>query len=127
VTTFPVAAARTVALSAIYGLAKQTVLLTVTPPPAATISSLTISPDQVPGGSNTQGTVTLTAPAGSGGLRVDLRSSSIITATVTPNFLIIPQGQISATFVISTSRFTGVVTITATAGAVSKTATLTVQ
>jgi uncharacterized protein (TIGR03437 family) len=127
VATFTVTAARTVSIAAIYGLLKQTALLTVSPPPPPTLSSLTIAPTQVQGGSSAQGTVTLTSAAGNGGVRVDLQSSSVLTASVSPNFLIIPQGQISATFLITTSRFSGVVTITATAGGISKTATLTVQ
>jgi hypothetical protein len=51
----------------------------------------------------------------------------LLTAAVSPNFAIIPQGQTSAVFTITTSRFPGVVTFTATAGGVSKTASLTVQ
>jgi hypothetical protein len=91
-----------------------------------TLSSLVISPNQVTGGSSTQGTVTLTGPAGAGGVRVDLQSDSLIRAT-SPSFVIIPQGQSSAGFTITTSHFQGVVTFTATAGGVKKTATLTVQ
>jgi len=105
----------------------QTVLLTVNPPAAVVLSSLTIAPDHVVGGNSTQATVTLTGPAGMGGVRVDVQSSSILTAAVSPNFAIIPQGQTSAVFPITTSRFAGVVTFTATAGGVSKTASLTVQ
>jgi|GEM_PF-3414527 len=126
-TTSVVAAARTVSISATYAGSAQTVLLTVNPPAAVVLSSLTIAPDHVVGGNSTQATVTLTGPAGMGGVRVDVQSSSILTAAVSPNFAIIPQGQTSAVFTITTSRFAGVVTFTATAGGVSKTASLTVQ
>ena len=126
-TTSAVTAARTVSITAIYAGASQTVLLTVNPPAAVTLSSLTISPDHVTGGSSTQATVTLTGPAGTGGVRVDLQSSSLLTAAASPNFAIIPQGQSSAGLTITTSRFPGVVTFTATAGGVSKTAILTVR
>lgn len=126
-TTSAVTAARTVSITALYAGASQTVLLTVNPPAAVTLSSLTISPNQVTGGSTTQATVTLTGPAGFGGIRVDLQSSSQLTAAASPNFATIAQGQSSAGFTITTSRFPGVVTFTATAGGVSKTATLTVQ
>jgi uncharacterized protein (TIGR03437 family) len=126
-TTSAVTAARTVSITAIYAGASQTVLLTVNPPAAVTLSSLTISPDHVTGGSSTQATVTLTGPAGTGGVRVDLQSSSLLTAAASPNFAIIPQGQSSAGLTITTSRFPGVVTFTATAGGVSKTAILSVQ
>jgi hypothetical protein len=125
-TTSAVTAARTVSITATYATASQTVLLTVNPPTAVTLSSLVISPNQVTGGSSTQATVTLTGPAGAGGVRVDLQSSSLLTASV-PLFLIIPQGQTSAAFTIATTHFPGVVTIAATAGGVKKTATLTVQ
>ena len=126
-TTLVVTTARTVSITATYAAASQTVLLTVNPPAAATLSSLTIAPDHVAGGSGTLATVTLSGPAGMGGVRVDLQSSSVLTAAAAPNFAIIPQGQSSVTFTITTSRFTGVVTFTATAGGVSKTASLTVQ
>jgi uncharacterized protein (TIGR03437 family) len=125
-TTSAVTAARTVSITAIYAGSSQTVSLTVNPPAAVTLSSLVISPDHVTGGSHTQATVTLTGPAGSGGVRVDLQSNSLFTAA-SPNFAIIPQGQSSAGFTITTGSLPGVVTFTATAGGVSKTATLTVQ
>jgi hypothetical protein len=124
-TTSAVAAARVVSVIATYAAASQTVLLTVNPPAAVTLSSLVISPNQVTGGSSTQATVTLTGPAGAGGVRVDLQSSSL-TVSVLP-FVIIPQGQSSAGFTIATTHFPGAVTISATAGGVKKTATLTVQ
>jgi uncharacterized protein (TIGR03437 family) len=125
-TTSAVPAARTMSISATYAGLTQTVSLTVNPPAAVTLSSLTIAPDHVTGGGSTLATVTLTGPAGMGGVRVDLESSSILTAAAA-NFAIIPQGQTSAVFTITTSRFPGVVTFTATAGGVSKTASLTVQ
>ena len=125
--TSTVSTARTVSISATYAGLTQTVLLTVNPPAAATLSSLTIAPDHVAGGTSTLATVTLSGPAGMGGVRVDLQSSSVLTAAASPNFAIIPQGQTSAVLTITTSRFPGVVTFTATAGGVSKTASLTVQ
>jgi uncharacterized protein (TIGR03437 family) len=127
VTTSAVTAARTVTISAIYGLLRQTALLTVNPAAAVTLVSLTIAPDHVVGGNLAQGTVTLSGPAGSGGVRVNIQSSSVLTASASPNFVLIPQGQTSATFTITTSRFAGMVTFTATAGGVSQTANLTVQ
>ena len=125
-TTSAVTAARMVSITAIYAGASQTVSLTVNPPVTVTLSSLVISPDHVSGGSHTQATVTLTGPAGSGGVHVDLRSDSLFTAA-SPNFATIAQGQSSAGFTITTGSLPGVVTFTATAGGVSKTATLTVQ
>jgi trimeric autotransporter adhesin len=124
-TTSAVTAARTVSITATYAAASQTVLLTVNPPAAVTLSSLVISPNQVTGGSSTQATVTLTGPAGMGGVLVDLQSSSLTVSV--PRFVIIPQSQTSAVFTIATTQPPGVVTISATAGGVKKTATLTVQ
>jgi hypothetical protein len=42
-------------------------------------------------------------------------------------FVFVPQGQTSATFTIATTGFPNVVTITATAGGIRKTASLTVR
>lgn len=126
-TTTAVATSRTVPISASYTGSSQTVLLTVNPPAAVTLSSLTIAPTQVPGGTSAVATVTLSGPAGMGGVRVDVTSSSVLTASASPNYAIIQLGQTSATLAITTSRFPGVVTFTAAAGGVKKTATLTVQ
>jgi hypothetical protein len=125
--TSPVAVTRTAAITASYGGLSQTVFLTLTPPPPPTLSTLTITPNQVVGGTSTTATATLDSSAGIGGVRVDLRSSSVITATAIPSFVVILQGQNSASFTIMTNRFPGLVTFTATAGGVIKTATLTVQ
>ena len=125
-TTSAVTTAVAVSITAIYAGASQTASLTVNPPAAVILSSLTISPNQVTHGSSTQATVTLTGPAGMGGVRVNLQSSSPFTAAASPNFAIIAQGQSSAVLTITTT-FPGVATFTATAGGVSKTATLTVQ
>ena len=127
ITTSPVAVERTAAITASYGGLSQTVFLTLTPPPPPTLASLTITPDQVVGGTSTTATATLNSSAGAGGVRVDLRSSSVITATAIPSFVVILQGQNSASFTITTNRFPGLVTFTATSNGVSKTATLTVQ
>jgi uncharacterized protein (TIGR03437 family) len=127
-TTSAVTVARTVTISATYAGVAQTVLLTVNPPAAATLASLTIAPDHVTGGASAQGTVTLTGPAGFGGVRVDFQSSSVLTVAA-PSFMFITQGQSTASFNLATNRVAvaQTVTITATAGGVSKTAILTVQ
>jgi hypothetical protein len=127
ITTSAVAVERTVTITASYGGLSQSVFLTLTPPPPPTLSTLTITPDHVVGGTSTTATATLDGSAGAAGVRVDLRSSSVITATAIPSFVVILQGQNSASFTITTNRFPGLVTFTATAGGVIKTATLTVQ
>jgi hypothetical protein len=80
----------------------------------------------VTAGGTAQGTVTLNGVAGLGGFKVGLTVSPANSAGVPLLGLIVPQGQSSATFPITTT-LPKVVTITATAGGVSKTATLTVQ
>jgi len=127
ITTSPVGVARTATITASYGGLSQSVFLTLTPPPPPTLATLTITPDHVVGGTSTTATATLDGSAGAGGVQVELRSSSVITATAVPSFVVILQGQNSASFTIMTNRFPGLVTFTATSGGVSKTATLTVQ
>jgi uncharacterized protein (TIGR03437 family) len=127
ITTSPVGVARTATITASYGGLSQSVFLTLNPPPPPTLATLTITPDHVVGGTSTTATATLDGSAGAGGVQVELRSSSVITATAVPSFVVILQGQNSASFTIMTNRFPGLVTFTATSGGVSKTATLTVQ
>jgi uncharacterized protein (TIGR03437 family) len=132
-TTFTVATASvtsstTVAITAAYSGVKKPVLLTLNPPGLPAPANLALSPNIVKGGSSSKGTVTLSAPAPSGGLPVDLQTDNPFTAQV-PAVLIIPSGQNSATFTIGTVSVstTQTVTITASVGGVSKTAPLTVQ
>jgi hypothetical protein len=128
ITTSQTIFARTAIISAIYGGLTRRVSLTVNPVGTATLSGLSISPDHVTGGIATQGTVTLTAPAGAVGFTVALRSSALSAAQV-PVALTVPPGQSSATFTITTTSVAAAqtVTITATSGIMIKTATLTVQ
>jgi len=128
ITTTAVNSARTVTISASYQGLMQLASLSVTPPVAPALSGLTVSPDHVTGGTSAQGTITLTAPAGFGGMRVDLQSTSLLLAQV-PGFVIVPQGSTNFLFSIPTTRVITpqAVTITASAGGVSKSAVLTVQ
>jgi uncharacterized protein (TIGR03437 family) len=128
ITTLQVTSARTVTITASYMGVMQSVNLTVNPPGVAALFGLTLSPSQVTGGQTAQGTVTLTAPAGNGGLIVNLRSSSAVVAQV-PGFVIVPVGQTSATLTIQTNAVpaTQAVTITATAGSATQSAVLTVH
>ncbi len=100
-------------------------LLTGTTP--VTVSSLALNPASVVGGNTSQGTVTLSAAAPSGGAFVTLSSSNTIVATV-PASVTVSAGATSATFTASTSAVatSTPVTITASYNATSKTATLTV-
>ncbi len=98
-----------------------------TAPAAATLSSVTASPSSVVGGNTTTGAVTLTAPAPSGGVPVSL-SSSNTTAALVPASVTIPAGATSATFTITSKAVTAStpVTISASFGGITRTATLTV-
>jgi uncharacterized protein (TIGR03437 family) len=128
ITTLAVTTARTVTISATFQGITQTVTLSVIPQAAPVLSSLTVSPSAVIGGASTQGIVTLTAPSGFGSQQITLQSSSPVTASVPP-FVFVPQGATSVQFTINTIRVitTQSVTITATQGAVTRVAILTVQ
>ena len=95
---------------------------------SVTLSSVALSPTSVTGGSSSTGTVTLSGPAPSYGVPVDLLSSSASVATV-PSNVTVAGGASSATFTVSTSAVAAStpVTITASYAGVSKTASLTVM
>ncbi|MRR05413.1 MAG: hypothetical protein EG828_00485 [Deltaproteobacteria bacterium] len=94
---------------------------------AATLNSLSLNPTSVSGGATSQGTVTLSGPAPSGGAVVTLSSGN--PAATVPASVTVPEGSTSATFTTSTTSVTvsTPVVITATYGGVTKTATLTVN
>ncbi len=129
ITTSSVTSARTVTISAAYQGAMQSVALTINPPGTPELASVTVSPGTITGGTSTQGTVTLTAPAGFGGMIIRLSSSALLIAQPPTNPLTIPQGFTTGIFTITTTRVTSpaTVTITATSGSVSKQAILTVH
>ena len=95
-------------------------------PAQAALSAVSVSPASVVGGNPSQGTVTLTAAAPSGGFAVTLSDNS--GAATVPAGVTVAQGATSATFAITTSAVSAstAVTVTASAGAVTRTATLTV-
>jgi hypothetical protein len=79
-----------------------TITLTVTPPPLPTVSSLTLDPTSVIGGTQSStGTVTLSGPAPAGGAQVLLSSSN--GAASVPSSVTVPAGATSATFTVNTS------------------------
>jgi len=114
-------------LTAAYGASTQSALLTVTSAPGVTLSSLSINPATVISGQKATGTVTLSGPAPSGGIVATLLSSDTSTASV-PSSVTVPAGATSATFGVSSVPVAAnsVATITATAGVISKQATITV-
>jgi len=126
VTTISVSSTTAGNITATYNGVTGSATLTVNPPAPAALASLTLNPTTVRGGVGSVGTVTLTAMAPSGGLVVNL-SSNNPKATV-PSTVTILAGKTSANFNISTAATNKktVVTITASAGAVVKTASLTI-
>lgn len=121
------------AVAAIDGAGNQSALsnsatATVTIPEGSTVTSLTVDPTTVTAPANSIGTVTLNGAAPAGGVSVALSSSDTEKATV-PSSVTVPGGTNSVTFVISThtGRLGGgrnPVTITATLGSSSVSATL---
>ncbi len=127
-TTTAVTSNTSVTLTAAYNGASRSAILTVTPPPPpASLSSLALNPTSVTGGSNSQGTVTLSSAAPAGGLTVTLASSN--PAAGAPANVTVAQGATSATFTIVTGAVSSSTpaTITASDAGVSRTATLTVN
>ncbi len=94
---------------------------------SAVLSSLSISPASVSGGSLSQGTVTLSSAASVGGISVNLSSSSI--NAMIPAFVNVPAGAVSAAFTITTNSVSADSTavISAVLAGVTKTANLTIQ
>jgi uncharacterized protein (TIGR03437 family) len=118
----------TVTITAEYLSISQSASLTVIPVGTVSLARLELNPVSVKGGNTVTGTVTLTAPAGIAGVNVMLLSSAPLAAQVTSP-LNVPSGQTSATFTVKTLPVTSsqTVTITASAGGLTKTATLVVQ
>ena len=118
------------------GAAGLGVLFRVDLPPVATaLTSVTLNPAQVTGGSSSTGTVTLTGPAPvrltpsarAGAAVVTLDSTTPSVASV-PATVSVPAGVTSATFIVSTTNVssTKAVTISASYGGVTKAVVLTV-
>ena len=95
-------------------------------PGSPTLSSVTLNPTSVNGGSSSTGAVTLSAPAPSGGALVYMSSSA--SAATVPATVTVPAGAASATFTVNTSTVTAStsVTITASYAGATKTAMLAV-
>jgi hypothetical protein len=122
VTTTTVSANTNVTISGTLGATASATLTVQT----LSLSSVTLNPTSVRGGTTSTGTLTLNGPAPSGGARVTLGSSNTGVATV-PSSVTIPAGSSTITFTVTTSgvTFTRTVTITGTY-VVARTATLTV-
>ena len=128
-TASSISSALTVTITVTYPtVGSQSASLTVNPPSAAQLMSVTLSPSSVTGGTSTTGTITLTTSAPSNGLPVLLKTSNAFIATV-PVTVTVPKNATTVNFTVSTFKVaaTTAVTITATSGSVSQTAVLTVN
>jgi hypothetical protein len=128
ITTSIVSATTIGNINASYANVKKTANLTVQPVPPPALSSITLNPSSVGGGSSVAGTVALTAPASAGGITIALTSSNPTKARV-PATVTVNVGSTAATFTITT---VGVsihtpVTIRASYSGVTKSAVLTVR
>jgi probable HAF family extracellular repeat protein len=94
---------------------------------APALTTVTVAPATVQGGTPSAGTVQLSGVAPTGGLVVTLSSSKANAASVPPS-VTVPAGASSAPFTITTAAVKGTtsVTITAAVGPLRKTATVTV-
>ena len=105
VTTMTVSATTTSTITGSYAGVQQSAVLTITPQPASgpSLTSLTLNPASVTGGSSSIGTVALNAPApaGGAGVVVSLSSSNSAGAAVPPSVTIL-AGATSATFTVTT-------------------------
>jgi uncharacterized protein (TIGR03437 family) len=83
--------------------------------PTGSIASFSVSPSSVTSGQSATGTVTLASAAPTGGVAVSLSSNS--SAASVPGSVIIPAGQTTATFPVSTSTVSSPTSATITASA----------
>ena len=92
------------------------------------LSSVTVNPSSVAGGTASTGTVTLNGPAPTGGAVVSLLSSNTSAAGV-PATVTVSSGNTKATFTITTSQVSSptAINISALYGGVTKSAILTVK
>jgi uncharacterized repeat protein (TIGR03803 family) len=100
--------------------------MTITPASTVTVSSLTLNPNSVRGGSASRGTVTLSGAAPAGGTVVSLASNS--SSASVPGSVTVTAGATTASFTVTTTSVTTTTTavITATLGGSSAHASLTI-
>jgi hypothetical protein len=92
------------------------------------VSSVTLNPSSVVGPASSTGTVTLRSAAPTGNAVVNLATSNSVLATV-PFSVVVPSGQVSATFTVNAAQVTTTTTavISATYENVTQSATLTIN
>ncbi len=100
-TTYPVSSACQIYVVALFNGTKQSSnILTINPP---AVSSLTLAPASLTGGSTSTGTVTINAAAPACGVDVSLASDTPAAAQTTAALVTVPENQTSAQFTITTS------------------------
>ena len=124
VATTPVASVATATISGTYNSATQTAGLTVNPP---VVSSVTLNPTSVTGGTSSSGTVTLSGPAPSTGATVGLSSNN--AAATVPTSVSVASGATTTTFTVNTTTVTttATATISASLNGGTQTAPLTIN
>ncbi len=92
-----------------------------------TISGITLNPSTVVGAASSTGTVTLSGPAGSSGLVVNLSSS--VNAAIVPASVTVSSGRSTANFTVKTVPVSTITkaNISGKVGALSQSATLTIN
>ena len=127
VNTSSVSSATSVTITGAFN-GSATARLTVNAPAVLTLSSVTLSPATVNAASSSTGTVTLSAPAPSGGATLTLASNDSSAAQV-PASVTVPAGAASTTFTVSTGSVatSTMVTITASYSGGTRTARLTIN
>jgi hypothetical protein len=107
VSTVPVAATATATVTGSLNGDEKLATLTITAAPLA-VATLSLDPESVVGGYPSQGTVTLSAPAPTGGQIVTLFSSlpdvAKLAAFPEPTTITVPAGQTNVTFPIITNK-----------------------
>jgi hypothetical protein len=126
VSTTGVSSATTASISAATGGTTGKVPLTITP---ASLTSVTVNPTAVVGGSESTGTVTLSGYAPTGGFTVALKALKPVAGVSFPDSVTIAAGSNSASFQVATKPVSTQesVTIVASAGGQTSSASLTIQ
>jgi hypothetical protein len=126
ITTTAVASQLTAVISGTYNGTSLNVNLTVTPAPLV-LTSLTVNPASLIGGTSTTATVTLSGVAPAGGITVILSSNN--GAAQVPGSLTVAPGSATATFPVTTSLVSSVanVTLSGSYNGATQTAGLTVN
>jgi len=112
ITTDNVSASTTSILRATANGVTRGATLTILP---ATPHQVTLTPNSIRGGNSVIGTVTLNGKAASGGLSVALSSTN--PAAQVPANVIVPEGQSSATFTVTTSGVSATIDVVIKAAA----------